>query len=368
MKLACWGFYGYDSLGDELLMGNLVERLMRRGIAPGCITLFCREPQIPPDTVAGIQFCARTATQIMKQACAADVFIIGPGGLFPVRNSGKLLLFALGGAILRLRGKKMIFLGVGISSCNFESTLDLWFVRQMFRLADDVILRCQIKGKVPPWVLQNAPVKETVDMMFMPQALPPPLEIAPATPYIIIALVNDFTAAEAEARHTLVVQMCKTIQHILAQGRRVYLMPFSKTKDTLLQREIAAMVHSGDCVSLDYNTDIPAVTNLFASAHYVLSMRFHAVVLALRYAVPVYALSYNDKIDDLMGRFELEDLLLPYRGGAGRADAYTISAQTMIAQCDKIETEYAKIKERILQKLPQIQEMTKIYQDVIEAV
>ena len=123
-RIMLWGWYGYENLGDDLLLETMLKHLQ------GNVAVAMRKkyPWIKVNQVK------RSYGQMALGAFRYAVVVIGPGGLFPVNREWKVFLYYLITRLWILMGKRVIFFGIGISEEMNDLCAFLW--RRMAKTAD----------------------------------------------------------------------------------------------------------------------------------------------------------------------------------------------------------------------------------------
>lgn len=104
-KILNWAWYGFENLGDDLLMNTMLRHIH------GDVTVPMKTPYAMPN----VKQVKRSYKELVLVAFHYDVLIIGPGGLFPFDNRFKVLIYYLITRLWILKGRKVIFFGIGIS-------------------------------------------------------------------------------------------------------------------------------------------------------------------------------------------------------------------------------------------------------------
>ena len=87
-----WGWYGFENLGDDLLLYTMLKHLH------GDITVPIQKLYVLPDVTQ----VKRSYGNLLRGAFFHDAVIIGPGGLFPFDNKAKVMLYYMI-TVIRLR-------------------------------------------------------------------------------------------------------------------------------------------------------------------------------------------------------------------------------------------------------------------------
>ena len=82
-----------------------------------------------------------------------------------------------------------------------------------------------------------------------------------------------------------------------------------------------------------YDGDTEKMLNLFRSAHYVIATRFHAMILALKFQKPFFAISYDQKLVNVLKDMQLKSY-------CEFKDLGELSIETVLSQKNEISEDY----------------------------
>lgn len=80
LKISCWGYYGKDNTGDDLLLAELLKRI-KQYAEDALITIFS-DQEIPyiRTLYESTHICPRSSKDLFHQSLVTDVMICGGGG------------------------------------------------------------------------------------------------------------------------------------------------------------------------------------------------------------------------------------------------------------------------------------------------
>ena len=130
----------------------------------------------------------------------------------------------------------------------------------------------------------------------------------------------------------------------IAKGKIPILMSFCKKEgDEAAVQKVINMLPSDQqrqTQAFLYNGNIDAALELFRTADCVIATRFHAMILALRFGKPVYCISYDQKVKNV-----LQDMSLSCY--CEMKDLELVSAQEMFDKCSTANVEeYVRMADR----------------------
>ncbi len=120
-KILLWGWFGFENLGDDLLLNTMLENLSPYS---GTITVPMRSQyDIKYQNVKQIE---RNYAALFREIPHNDMLIIGPGGLFPFDNPSKVAIYFFTALLWKVFGRKVAFFGVGISERMGSFSKAIW--------------------------------------------------------------------------------------------------------------------------------------------------------------------------------------------------------------------------------------------------
>ncbi len=144
---------------------------------------------------------------------------------------------------------------------------------------------------------------------------------------------------------------------------KVVFLPFqnppelNSSNDLLTARRIIKKMQYAKNVHLLSNAASPGlIAGIIAQCDVILGMRLHSLIFSIKAGVPAVALSYDEKVDQLMGHFEMKDYLLSIKD---------LSAQGLAATLQRAIQNSDEIKKRLL---PQSQSMQRGFSKFSRAV
>ncbi len=295
------GYYGFDNLGDELILQVLVDELKREGLT---ITVLSQDPQKTAARYGVKALHRNNLIDIIDALAQANLFISGGGGLFQ-DATGPMSSIYYGGLIhlAHYFEVPVCFWGQGVgpltSSLARSLTASALKKCECITVRDDksADLVEELMGTRPEvtadpvWLLRlpkkkKKPARQKKDTWTVGVSLRPWPDLTPER----LAAFADFLAR-------LVADSRKQVDFLL--------LPFQAREDTPLLQELAARLEktqAGQCTLVAPDEVIAAV----GQCDILFGMRFHSLVLGLLQDVAVYGLSYDPKVENLLARFGLE--------------------------------------------------------------
>lgn len=214
-RLFLWGWYGFENLGDDLLLCTMLKQLH------GDITVPMQKSYELPD-VAQVK---RSYGNLVRGAFYNDAVIIGPGGLFPFDNKFKVLLYYVITKFWILMGRKVIFFGIGISEKMSDLSTILW--RRMAKTADLFIPRSENMLKRLE-LKESERIHSMADCIFASEVAN---EVEPTEKDRVAISVANLQNDNQKVFNDAVEKWSNVVKELIMKGFSVDLIAFTKGAD-----------------------------------------------------------------------------------------------------------------------------------------
>jgi polysaccharide pyruvyl transferase CsaB len=312
-KVIISGYYGCGNLGDEAILTALVERLRVRWPELELIVL----SGAPAETakVHRVQAINRwNFFRVARELRSADCLISGGGGLLQDRTSWRSLLYYLGIiGLAQALGRPVFIIGQGLGPLRRR-----WLQRlaqRRLRRVSYALLRDEASAQLlqEDWGLPSDHLTRGGDLALLwrgqvgaPHALPLPANQI-QKPYLVAALKGpqsqQFVRTMAGALDALA----------RVQDLRVVFLALSARGDREAMQTIAQQMEEPSLLLAPQAGELRETLELIAGARFILGMRLHALIFALRTATPFAAISDDPKIDHFLKQAErVSGLRLPH--------------------------------------------------------
>lgn len=279
------GYYGFDNFGDEAILGVLVNKLKELGKN---ITVLSTNPAKTQSLYEVESKPSFNIPGVISEIKKCDTLVSGGGSLLQDVTSLKSLLYYLFviNTTLFFKKKVVIFAqGIGpirnkfgayltkltLKKCTLVSVRDVKSQRLLRRWGIDAHLVCD-----PLFGLNLASSEHSnrvgVQLRSF-KTLKEKLLVKVAT-----QVNKDFPDKEIEIysfQDSLDLEVCKRFEHVL-KG----LNPDIKTR-------------------LIYNQSSAEILEKISKLDYMIAMRFHANLIALKYGIKTFAICYDEKVEKL---------------------------------------------------------------------
>ena len=322
-----WGWYGFDNFGDDLLQQIVFEKLKsdKTNLVFSMKRFYSN---------VHFQQVQHSFFHLFFQSFKCDALIFGPGGLFPFKNTRKLLLVYLSVLVWKAMRKKVLFWGAGISDDISWFDKVLW--RRIVSLSDLFLTRSDHFFSALN-IVEDHKKRTIADCVFSKTDLFRNNDLIDNQKIIGIAIANIWGDTNPSDYHNAVnifIDVCKTL---LDRGYCIDLIAFTKGRDDIMADTIkqGLLIHyESDRIRVIHLQEINQALDRWKSYEQVICMRFHAFVLSILANVPALPIAYGKKTSNLAEACGLSDYIIYwntatalYFGGQKDTDAWNIIAK-----------------------------------------
>ncbi len=286
VKVVISGYYGFDNFGDESILSVLINKLKELDAQ---ITVITKTPQ-----KTALLYSVKTAwyicpRQIFFSLLRCDVLISGGGSLLQDVTSLKSLFYYLWVINTALFfKKKVIIFAQGIGPIN--SKLGRFLTKRTLKKCSLITVRDEkslflTRG----WGIDNAEM--VCDPLF-------DLEIPPC-------FRSDKIGVQLRAfknlKEELLINLATQINENFSQ-KEIEIFSFQDSIDLLVCRRFEAIlkvINPQINTQIIYNQTPKEIINKISMLEYLVAMRFHANLIALKAGVKTLAVSYDEKVEKL---------------------------------------------------------------------
>ncbi len=289
MRIFLLGFYGYDNIGDEVLLASILDALRAPNIDFKVLSYNAKKTE---QLHAVTAVSRRKSIGVIKQIASSDVIVVGGGSILQDITSSKSFFYYMSILLIgKMLGKRVYLLGNGFGPIKkwFNRRLLKWFIPQI----DGVVARDEASYRA---YLDYGCKRlfNGVDCAFDYRHLPAAKAVE--KPYVAIALRPWRNDAQ-------VVQLLSDyIPQLNRLGYAVKLVAMKAPEDVAVMQQLAQIGVDTALVA----HDLTAVLEALKGAHLLIGMRLHALILAAIVGTPFVAISYDPKItsfvDQLLAR------------------------------------------------------------------
>ena len=330
------GCFGFGNIGDEAILAAMVVHLREQ--RPDLqITATSATPQATAEML-GIQAVLWSDVFAMMEAVrAADLVIIGGGGIFNdyrgvdpamflTDNHWGITFYTAPAALAILFDKPVMLYAVGVGPLFSDCA------RLFTKFACEVAARVTVRDAGSGALLESLGVPKdriavTADAVFgMPAGNGAP-ELDGDAPRIAVALRPWSVGVDQKFWEQ---EIASGLDRFLGgHAGSVVFIPFQRLKgspedDTPVAMKVQSLMKNKDRTSVLTSDPPPQqILGLLKQCHLVIGMRLHSMILGMLSQIPVLALSYDEKVDQLMIRAGMQARTLNIRSldEAGLSDA-----------------------------------------------
>lgn len=300
------GYYGFDNLGDELILRVLVEQLKSHQIK---VTVLSQNPAKTAQEY-GVDAVKRTSfIDIVDALTQANLFISGGGGLFQ-DATGPMSTIYYGGLIHLARFFEVPVCfwaqGVGPLRKDFSRKMTASALKkcEVVTVRDEksAALVESLTGEEPEitadpvWLLTVPKKKHAPKKAGKKDKLSDPWRVG-----VSLRPWGELTDERLTAFAACLKKMAEQVEGPV----EFLLLPFQKQEDTHLLERFSLLLKG--CSNATIQIPQPGeVLGRIADCDVLLGMRFHSLILGLLCNVPVYGLVYDPKVASLLEMFNLQ--------------------------------------------------------------
>ncbi|MBX9668771.1 MAG: polysaccharide pyruvyl transferase CsaB [Candidatus Obscuribacterales bacterium] len=300
------GYYGFDNLGDEAIL-EVIVRDLKRLVEPDEIVVLSQNPEETSATF-GVKSVDRwNFGDIGTQFLNSRLFLSGGGGLYQDASSVKSVIYYTALAVLAyMRNVPQVVYAQGIGPLKSPIS------RLLTKVAMTSARAITIRDSASQQLLQSWNLKCTVTAdpvwSLTPTALPSDVKSALAAvpkkaPLIGVSLRESAFLSEHDARN-----FARVVAEKLESGSVVVSLALQKQQDLALLSAFTEVLREKQITVLDIDTSALVRPSqwmeLLSHFDFVIGMRFHALLMALKSAVPCLGLAYDPKVEYLMQLFD----------------------------------------------------------------
>lgn len=281
-KISISGYYGYKNFGDEAILEVLVEHLKSIGCQD--ITVFSSDVEYTENKLKVNAVKRFDIPNVVKTIKNSDILISGGGSLLQDVTSLKSLIYY--SAIIALGllfNKTVIIFAQGIGPLN--SSAAKFIVKNLLKYCTYVTVRDENSFKL----LESFKVKS--DLVCDP--------------------IYSLSVKDRNCDGSVGIQLreFKTMNYNLLQklamlivnkfpNKKIKIFSLQKTQDYKLSKKFELVLKS---MNPNINTEIieDNIIENISTLEYLFAMRFHAILVALKYGVKTCAINYDIKVEKI---------------------------------------------------------------------
>lgn len=316
------GYYGFDNLGDEAILEQLITEIKAANISPSDIVVLSNNP-----LATRTQFAVQTVNrwklkEIIALLPRTKLFISGGGGLFQDTDSLKSIVYY--GSLItiaRIFASKILIYAQGLGP--LKKALSQNLTKQFLQLAEIISVRDDnsykqleqwglkaksIKTADPVWALQPSAIPEVVsDLLARYRSSSSSSSSSRSGPTLIgISLRSGAGFTQGHLK-----KLVETLEATLDTSAILVMLPLQDEQDRPILQSFVDLWQSKDrTIWLPPDTSLlPSQwLSLIASLDMVIGMRLHSLIMSLASGKPVIGISYDPKVEIVLNQFKQPNL------------------------------------------------------------
>lgn len=284
-KIVISGYYGFGNFGDEAILAVLLEHLKQFDVEAVVLSKNPRKTSMEYMVNALNSFDFQQVAELIKQS---DILISGGGSLLQDVTSLKSLLYYLWILSLALWHKKQVIIfaqGIGPIRNKFAQLLTSLVLKK----CTYVSVRDFKSQKLLEWMGVSSQL--LCDPIF---SLSFPIEKKCGTVGIQL---RDFSTLNDNLLNKLAHQVAKDFQ-----DKKIELFALQYEMDFHVCEKFKKMLYTiapNIEVEIVHSLCLPEMLERILDVEYMIAMRFHALVVAVKAGIPSVAINYDTKVEKL---------------------------------------------------------------------
>jgi len=302
-KIVISGYYGYNNAGDELILKSMVDDL--RALSPNIeITVLSVKPCETSQKYSVKSVNRFNLFSIISELLKCKMLVSGAGGLFQDTTASLSLWYYLTIITLaKILNKKVFIYAVGIG--EVKRLLNIFFIKNCFNMVDLISVRTEYDKRILESFMVVKPITVTADPVFGLEMKIFKKKISENKKKIgIILRKTKYWKKDIE----IFSKLSKTLIEKL--NAEIVLIPFQKSADLELLEVIKK--RADPKISLIVWENIEDILKVYSELDFIVSMRLHGLILAIKYNIPFVPISRYSKLTNLMHTIGEKDFLHQY--------------------------------------------------------
>lgn len=344
------GYYGFENLGDEAILEEICREL-KQIVSPEQIVILSIAPEKTAEKYGVRSMQRKSLLSLWAALGPCCLFISGGGGLFQnTRSLGSIIFYGLQILMAKAFAAQVCIYAQGIGPLRGKLAENL--CQQFFSQADHVLVRDDVSMKyLQSWGIRG---ERTADPVWNLEASELPADVqlqldkaAASTKKSKCIGLSLRPSADLTDAHLM--QLADGLQQSLQADDNLLLLPLQAEQDLPVLQSFQNLWNERGrkCTILDASSLVlPSQwAGVFAQLKWLVAMRLHALIFALKAGRPVAGIAYDPKVTQLLAEFEQECLILTKETqGKGWAEALQTLASSLPSYSARAESHAASAK------------------------
>ena len=279
------GYYGFDNFGDDAILQSLVSNLKN---IDASITVLSHNPKKTASLYEVKSVFMFNPIKVVKAISSCDVLISGGGSLLQDVTSVRSLIYYLFILFLAvLFCKRIIIFAQGIGPINNKLLRNL--TKFILKKAKLITVRDEIsKNLLDQWGISSTPVNDPVFG----------IKLRPSAPKGKIGIqLREWRYMSDEFFLNLVRKIAKDFED---KEICIYSLQDRQDKEVCLRFEnYLHMENPRVNTKVFYSMNVNEIIENMKDLEYLVAMRYHAIMIGLKYGVKTLAINYDPKVESL---------------------------------------------------------------------
>ena len=280
-KVVISGYYGFGNFGDELILSVLIQHLKELGIETVVLSSNPRKTSTEHFVNAVHSFNTHQVSTILKQS---DVLISGGGSLLQDVTSIKSLIYYLWVIFTALRCRKDVVIfsqGIGPINNKFAQLITKFILKKCKYIS--------VRDKKSQELLRDWGINSRLlcDPVFS-------MKLNPSQSTGVVGIqLRDFATMNDNLLKKLAQQVIKDFS-----DKKIKILSLQQTIDNEICVKFQHMLNE---INPEIKTEIVddnIIYNIF-DLEYLIGMRFHALIIALKAGIKCAGINYDIKVENL---------------------------------------------------------------------
>ncbi|MEI8377344.1 MAG: polysaccharide pyruvyl transferase CsaB [bacterium] len=288
-KAVISGYYGFENFGDEISLQVIVNALKDSGVN---VTVLSSKPDLTSLDNGVSSFYTFSIFDIVRQIFVSDVLISGGGSLLQDKTSQKSFFYYIFVILVaKMLGKKVIIFSQGLAP--LKSKISEMILALVLKQVDYISLRDTESQNYAQKL--GAKSKTFSDAVW---ALGKSNILRHNKLLIQLRQWDKFTDEKIAVLAKLIAEKYKS--------QKIEILSLQDDKDLeVCQKLYDALQGNVLDVKVLHGLSTNEIVEAIASARSIVAMRYHACLLGLKQGLNIMALSYDEKVTNLVKEFSL---------------------------------------------------------------
>lgn len=303
-KILLAGYFGFNNVGDELILQSIIAGLNSQNDFSMDITVLSSDPG-QTKRFYNVDAVNRWNPFSIISVMSGSDLVIFPGGLYQdVTSSLSLYYYLVLIVVARLLNRKTMLYGVDFGP--IEHRINLLIFKQVLKLVSKITVRTKASYEFlekTGFAVKGNKVNITADPVLSCLIVEPKqadIVNFKDKPLVKIGLILHHN--DNKECHRKIMQFCESLNRRL--NAVLVFVPFCLEGDLRYAQDIVKGINVPAIIKQwKKPTDI---CNILAELDFVISERLHGTIMSTILGIPVLGVSYNPKINNFMKELELK--------------------------------------------------------------